>query len=100
MGQVITANRLRDGAVVFMGPDSTWVDRINAAKVFASSEDAATGLAASKKDEDENLVLDIYAIDVTEKNGAVIPVRLREAIRAVGPTVHPDHSRPPLPTTR
>ena len=100
MGQVITASRLRDGAVVFMGPQNGWVDEIGGAAVFDTADEVAAGLAASKKDEDGNLVLDVYAIDVAEKNGTLVPTRLREAIRAVGPTVHPEHGKTPRPVQR
>ena len=96
MGQVITANRLRDGIVVFLGTDFSWVEQIAAARLFASKDTAEAGLAACKKDEADNLVLDIYAIDVTEKNGTFVPVRMREAIRATGPTIHPEHGKTPL----
>ena len=95
MGQVITASRLRDGIVLFMGSDFAWVEEIGAAKVFADAASTAAGLAACKKDEEDNLVLDIYAIDVAQKDGAIVPTRLREAIRAVGPTVHPEHCKRP-----
>ncbi len=93
MGQVITANRLRDGVVVFLGTDFSWVDQIGAARVFATPETSEAGLAATKKDEDDNLVLDVYAIEVAEKDGVITPTRLREAIRATGPTIHPEHGK-------
>ena len=99
MGQVITANRLTDGIVVFVGPDAAWVETIGAAKVYDSPAAVAEGLAGTKKDEENNLVLDVYAVEVTSKDGAVVPVRLREAIRAQGPTVLPHHGKP-LPSTR
>lgn len=93
MGQVITANRLADGTVVFFGPDASWVERIGQAEIFAGASEAAAGLAISRKAEDTNFVLDVYAIEVAEKNGIVTPVRLREAIRATGPTIHPEHGK-------
>lgn len=93
MGQVITANRLADGTVVFFGPDASWVERIGQAEIFAGAAEAAAGLATSRKAEDANLVVDVYAVEVAETNGTVIPVRLREAIRATGPTIHPEHGK-------
>ncbi len=92
-GQVLTANRLADGIVVFFGPDEAWVERIGEASVFADAAQATTALAAARKAEDANVVLDVYAIEVAEKNGAVAPIRLREAIRASGPTIHPEHGK-------
>ena len=95
MGQVITANRLRDGIVVFFGAGSTWVETIGAACVFDTAEAAEAGLAETRKSEADNLVLDVYAVEVAVRNGAVRPVRLREAIRASGPTIHPEHGKGP-----
>lgn len=93
MQQVITASRLRDGAVVFVGSASQWVERLGEAQVFSAGDAATSGLQRAQKDEAANLVLDIYAIDVAERNGVVRPIRLREAIRAEGPTVHPEHGK-------
>jgi hypothetical protein len=93
MGQVITANRLKDGTVVFLGTEFNWVEQIADARLFNSAEAVAAGLAATKKDEVDNLVVEIYAIEVSDKAGAVVPVRLREAIRASGPTIHPEHGK-------
>ncbi len=93
MGQVITANRLKDGTVVFLGPDVGWVEQIAEARVFDAADSIAPALAATKKDEQDNLVIDVYAIDVDSKNGILRPTKLREAIRATGPTVHPEHGK-------
>jgi hypothetical protein len=94
MNQVITASRLRDGAVVFLGPKLQWVERLAEAEVFGAVETSTEALKAAQKDEAENVVLDIYAIDVADRHGAWVPVKLREAIRAQGPTVHPEHGKP------
>lgn len=93
MAQVITANRLRDGTVVFFSAEAGWTEGIEDAQVFDTAEAAAAGMAATKKDEDDNLVLDVYAIDVIQKDGRSVPSRLRELIRATGPTVHPEHGK-------
>lgn len=94
MNQVITASRLTDGAVVFLGQDRAWVERLGQAAVFSSVDASAEALAAAQKDEQANVVLDIYAVDVADKAGTVTPVKLREAIRAQGPTVKPEHGKP------
>lgn len=94
MNQVITASRLSDGTVVFLGQDRAWVERLAEAAVFNSVETSADALAAAGRDEQANVVLDIYAIDVADQGGTVKPVKLREAIRAQGPTVKPEHGKP------
>ncbi|MDX7952685.1 DUF2849 domain-containing protein [Lichenihabitans sp. Uapishka_5] len=94
MNQVITASRLSDGTVVFLGPDRAWVERLAEAAVFVSPEASAAALTEAGGDERANVVLDIYAIDVADKAGVVAPIKLREAIRAQGPTVKPEHGKP------
>ena len=93
MAQVITANRLRDGIVVFLGPDFGWVEQIAVARIFATPEATSAGLVSTKKDEADNIVVDVYAVDVAQKDGAITPLRLRELIRATGPTIHPEHGK-------
>ena len=94
MSQVITASRLHDGAVVFRAGDGTWVEAIAAAECLDSIDAAKAALAASAHAEADNVVLDIYLIDVARRGEDLVPTRLREAIRATGPTVHPEHGKP------
>lgn len=94
MSQALTASRLVDGIVVFVGAEGGWTERLDRARLFDSKEDTAAGLDAAKQDEAGNLVVDIYAIDISTKGGGPVPTKLREAIRARGPTVHPAFSKP------
>jgi hypothetical protein len=94
MGQVITANRLTDGAVVFLDVDGHWSERLDQAQVFPEKVAAAAGLEAGKAAEAGNLIVDLYAFDVTVQAGAAVPLKLREAIRARGPTIHPEMTKP------
>ncbi len=94
MSQVITASRLHDGAVVFQSNDGRWVERLDHAAVYEGKDVVASAIERAKRDEGLNLVLDIYAVDVSTKGGAPVPTKLREAIRAHGPTVHPEYAKP------
>ena len=94
MRQVVTANRLFDGAVVFLGVDQSWVERLDRAAAYDSKDAVEAGLARAKRDEENNLVVDVYAIDVSTHGGAVVPTKLRELIRARGPTIHPEYAKP------
>ncbi|TWA89164.1 uncharacterized protein DUF2849 [Azospirillum brasilense] len=90
--KAITANRLRDGEVIFLapGPDLRWVERLDDAALF---EDAATdaALAAAKAQaEGEQFAVDVYAFDLRVADGQRVPVKTRERIRALGPTVRID----------
>lgn len=88
--KVLTANRLADGEVVWLGPDRSWRESIEGAEIArdAAGDERleAFGKAAVAKDE----VIDVNLIDVEIADGGIRPVRLRERIRAAGPTVRPD----------
>jgi Protein of unknown function (DUF2849) len=86
MPDVITANRLTDGVVVFQTVDEGWSEDFNRAAVLADAEATATALKRAKQDEANNIVVDPYAVAVEERNGHMAPKALREAIRAAGPT--------------
>jgi len=89
-GKIATANRLRDGAVVYWdGKD--WTTEVDRALVGHTAEDEASLKAVLDNAYKANLVLDIAVIDITAAGKA--PARLREQIRAIGPTVRPDLAR-------
>ncbi|MGE0151132.1 MAG: DUF2849 domain-containing protein [Reyranellaceae bacterium] len=81
-----TANRLRDGAVVFRTLTGGWSSRIADAEVAASEAEAARLLAAAERDAANAVVVGPYLIDVREVDGELRPASLRERIRAFGPT--------------
>ncbi len=87
--KVLTANRLSDGIAVWYA-DGGWAETVGHADTAhdKAAEDRleAIGAAAAANNE----VLDVNVIDVTIVDGLVEPVRLREKIRAAGPTIHPD----------
>jgi len=90
MFNVITANRLADGVVVFLTADRGWSEDFNRAAVERDDAATAAALARAKDDEALNVVVDAYAVPVEERNGHVAPKALRESIRAAGPTVRRD----------
>lgn len=85
--KVLTANRLSDGAAVWLRADHGWATAIEEAALAADAATEETlrraGTAAFLKNE----VVDVNLIDVTLVDGAVRPTRLRERIRVGGPTV-------------
>lgn len=87
MPQVLTANRLSDGEVVYLAPDGAWVDRIAGAQVLTTAEEGETALAKGLEAERNLLVVHAYLFDVTPERR---PVKMREIIRAAGPTVRRD----------
>jgi hypothetical protein len=85
--QMIIANTLADGFVVFLTKEDNWSHDIAAGAVAEDSVEAAALLARAKKAEAENLVIDPYLIPIEISNGQRIPTEYREYIRATGPTV-------------
>lgn len=97
--QIVTANALVDGDVVFRTDDGRWVRTIDDAGLLADPAAADAALAAANRDAAAAIVLDVALIEVTVADGRVVPVRLRERIRAFGPTVKADHRADLKPVT-
>ena len=90
MPQMIIANRLRDGAVVFLASGESWEPAIAAGAVIESEADATRLMALAKRHEAECQVIDPQLIEVEIEGGKPRPTAIREAIRAFGPTVRTD----------
>jgi len=90
MPQMIIANRLRDGAIVFLAANQGWEQAIAAGALIESEADAAQLMAGAKRHELECQVIDPQLIEVELKDGKPRPTAIREAIRAFGPTVRTD----------
>ncbi len=90
MPDVITANRLTDGVVVFQTLGEGWTEDFIRAAVLSDPQSTADALKRAKQDEANNIVVEPYAIVVEERNGHLAPNALREAIRATGPTIRRD----------
>ncbi|MGI9482505.1 MAG: DUF2849 domain-containing protein [Hyphomicrobiales bacterium] len=91
-GKILTANRLSDGLVVFLGVDNVWTRDINRA-VLAREPNAEAALEKRGQAYEENhQVTGAYLVAATREDGVVTPVHIRERIRAQGPTVRPDLS--------
>ncbi|SRR5271165_4208497 len=90
MPDVITANRLADGVVVFQTADGGWSEDFNHAAVLPDAAATKAALDRATDDVTRNLVVDAYSFAVETRNGHVAPKALREAIRAAGPTIRRD----------
>ena len=85
--KIITANRLSDGAVVYLSAEG-WLTEIARAAVLSAQDAIEAGLAAAARAVSEREVIDTAAIDVSlDEADSPVPLRLRERIRAFGPTV-------------
>lgn len=89
MPQIISANRLIDGLIVFLGPRGDWSGDFASAALFDSKESAAAGMAQAQAAFEANLVVELTAIDTIIENGKRRAAHLRDAIRIKGPTIIP-----------
>lgn len=85
--KVLTANRLTDGIAVWLDANGQWITSLQDAIVARHAEAEASLEAIGKRDFAANKVVDVNLIDVDEVAGILKPLRLRERIRAEGPTV-------------
>src|SRR5262249_30215244 len=87
MSQAVTANRLGDGRVVFRTTEGGWSLSLAEAYFAATEADANAVLEAGLRDQSRQIVVDPYLIDIDQSGPSPRPARLREAIRAFGPTI-------------
>lgn len=87
--QMLTANRLRDGDVLYRKGDG-WVLTLAEGDVFPDRAGADAALAAATAELARNEFVAPYLFDVRVEDGRIRPVKEREIIRAAGPTVRRD----------
>jgi hypothetical protein len=90
MLQVVIANRLRDGVVVFLGSDGRWVERLELCTPVDGKEPAEKLLDKAVQAELNQEVVGPILADVELRDGVPVPTKRREAIRAKGPTIRTD----------
>lgn len=89
-----TANRLCDGAVVYLGEDGEWTERIEGARIADGKDAAAALIADSERDVPLCRVVAPYLIDIGRgPDNAVRPATYREQIRAFGPSIRSPYGR-------
>lgn len=84
--QAVTANTAGTGRVVFRAAGGAWVADVNEAEIALTSEEGEALLAAALRDQEANIVVEPYMVEVAQADGAWRPTRLRELIRTTGPT--------------
>lgn len=91
--RIIVASRLSDGVVVYLNRNDAWTSRIDDARAANDDSEAEALLAAGAQAARDQVIVDPYLIEIAEEDGRQRAARLRERIRALGPTVRPDLSR-------
>jgi hypothetical protein len=86
---MITANRLRDGEVVWWNA-GRWVMSLAEGEVFAEPKAADSALEQAMASVRDNTMVNPYLFDVHVVGGVIKPVKEREIIRAAGPSVRTD----------
>ncbi len=84
--KILTANRLTDGEAVWFTASHGWAETITNAEVARDKEGEARLEAIGNAAYLNNEVVDVNLIDVDLVCGEIVPLRLRERIRAAGPT--------------
>jgi Protein of unknown function (DUF2849) len=82
MPNIITANRLTDGVVVYLASDGEWTERIANARVADGDEETKALEAEAENAVRERRVVAVYPMAVALRDGAVDPLSVRERIRA------------------
>ncbi len=86
--QLVTGNRLRDGAVVYFTGAGKWSSAIDEAQLVEDGQ-AETLLAEAQKGPVPLPAVGLILIEAVREAGHTRPLSLREQIRASGPTTGP-----------
>lgn len=84
--QAVTANRLGDGAVVYLAEPGRWSTRLEEARLLLDAAQADALLDEAGRDA-ATRVVGPYLIDVETDDAGPRVTSLRERIRATGPTI-------------
>ncbi len=83
---IVTANRLHDGAVVYLAADKDWSRNVESGLV-ADSRDPEKLLAIAELAVQDQIIVAPYLIEVEVVANSIHPIRFREQIRAKGPSI-------------
>lgn len=86
-GKVVTANRLTDGAVVYLAPGGSWSGFLSEARVLAGVSEQTRLLKIAEQDVAQQIVVGPYLMAVERDETGPWPLSQRERIRASGPTI-------------
>lgn len=83
--EILTGNELISGATVYLDGTGRWVEDLQVARLFSKEEKAEleSALAATKAG---GRIISLEIEEVEQVEGQIVPKRLRERIRAAGPT--------------
>jgi hypothetical protein len=82
MPNVVTANRLIDGIVVYLAPDGGWVEELARATIAETADETKALESEAAKAVAERRVVAVYPMEVTLDGGVPVATSMRERIRA------------------
>jgi hypothetical protein len=82
MPNVVTANRLVDGIVVYLASEGGWTEEIGRARLAETEDETKALEALAAKDVAARKVVAVYPMEVAVRDGTVDPLSVRERIRA------------------
>jgi hypothetical protein len=82
MPNVVTANRLIDGIVVYLAPDGAWVEELARAKLADTEDETKMLESEAAKSVAERRVVAVYPMEVALNDGVPVATSVRERIRA------------------
>lgn len=88
--KIVTANRLRDGEVVYLAGDGSWSQWLDDSRTAGDAAEEDDLLARSEEAVRDRLVVGPYLMPVAKEDGTLHPLSQRERIRAKGPSVRRD----------
>tara|TARA_R110002167_G_scaffold68132_11_gene192470 strand:- start:399 stop:710 length:312 start_codon:yes stop_codon:yes gene_type:complete len=84
--KILTANRLSDGAVVYLTAEGSWSEDLQQAAPAAADREADL-IATAQQAVADCTIIEPYLIPVSIRSDRLLAVSQRERIRAAGPTV-------------
>ena len=88
--KAITAHDVRTGAVVYLAKGGAWSPRVSDAAHFADGE---CEIALRRAEATEAIVTHAYLVPLDPSGAPIVRERVRETIRANGPSVHPQFAK-------
>ena len=82
MPSVVTANRLRDGIVVYLASDGSWTEEIGRARIAETEDEVAALEAQAAEAVKARVVVAVYPMEVALNDGVPVATSVRERIRA------------------
>jgi hypothetical protein len=93
--KILTANQLRSGEVLYWKAGG-WVESLAEAEIFTDEAAAEAALAQAQTSVTGNQVVTPYLFDVRQDKSGIRPVKEREIIRSLGPSIRPDTGKQAL----